>query len=109
MQQKELERRGDLAADAFDLLCIVFAQQARSPIDRARLDIDTLLAMRGLMERYRRPLFGYLCRLLDSTEDAEDLFQETFLRVLRHVARFQTDLRFRPWLYAIATAAAFRW
>lgn len=60
-------------------------------------------ALRTLMDRYQRPLFGYLSRLLGSNEDAEDLFQETFLRVLRHVSRFQTDRRFKPWLYAIAT------
>jgi len=60
-------------------------------------------ALRTLMERYRGPLYGYLQRLLASRDDAEDLFQETFLRVLRHAKRFDRGRRFRPWLYAIAS------
>lgn len=69
----------------------------------ARLQGGDPLGLRLLMERYRGPLYGYLCRMLASNEDAEDLFQETFLRVLRHAARFETGRRFRPWVYAIAT------
>jgi RNA polymerase sigma-70 factor, ECF subfamily len=60
-------------------------------------------ALRELMGRYQRPLYGYLFRLLGSAEDADDLFQETFLRVLKHSARFDSKRRFRPWLYAIAS------
>ena len=63
-------------------------------------------ALRALMDRYRGPLHGYLCRLLGSAPDAEDLFQDTFVRVLRHAARFDGKRTFRPWLYAIATNQA---
>jgi RNA polymerase sigma-70 factor (ECF subfamily) len=59
-------------------------------------------ALRELMTRYQRPLYGFLFRLLRSAEDADDLFQETFMRVLKHAARFDTSRRFRPWLYSIA-------
>ena len=55
------------------------------------------------MERYQGPLYGYLVRMLGSRDDAEDLFQETFLRVLRHAPRFEEGRRFRPWVYAIAS------
>lgn len=60
-------------------------------------------ALRALVERWRDPLSGYLFRLLGSREDAEDLFQEAFLRVLRHATRFDGTKSFRPWLYSIAT------
>jgi RNA polymerase sigma-70 factor (ECF subfamily) len=60
-------------------------------------------ALRTLVERWREPLCGYLYRLLGSREDAEDLFQEAFLRVLRHAGRFDPARAFRPWLYSIAT------
>lgn len=60
-------------------------------------------ALRTLVERWREPLCGYLHRLLGSREDSEDLFQETFLRVLRHASRFDQSRSFRPWLYSIAT------
>jgi len=60
-------------------------------------------ALRQLVERHRGPLYGYLVRMLASREDAEDLFQEAFLRVVRHAERFDEQQRFKPWLYAIAT------
>lgn len=60
-------------------------------------------ALRALVERWRDPLSAYLFRLLGSREDAEDLFQEAFLRVLRHATRFDGTRSFRPWLYSIAT------
>lgn len=68
-----------------------------------RLGEGDASALQTLMERYRGPLHGYLNRLLGSRDDAEDLFQETFLRVLRHATRFDQGRRFRPWLYAIAS------
>ncbi|MCA8925029.1 MAG: sigma-70 family RNA polymerase sigma factor [Planctomycetes bacterium] len=60
-------------------------------------------ALTELMHRYQRPLYGYLVRMLGSREDADDVFQETFLRVVRHAGRFDPSRRFRPWVYAIAS------
>lgn len=59
-------------------------------------------AFRHLIQRYQRPLFNHLVRLLGSKDDAEDAFQETFLRVYRALSRFETGRRFKPWLYTIA-------
>jgi len=60
-------------------------------------------AFAALVRRYEQPLYGYARRLLGSGEDAEDVFQETFLRVHLHLDRFDTGRLFRPWLYQIAT------
>lgn len=43
----------------------------------------------ALVHRYEGPLFNYLRRLLHNTADAEDFFQETFLRVYQHARRFR--------------------
>jgi RNA polymerase sigma-70 factor (ECF subfamily) len=67
-------------------------------------------AMRGdragvaaLAERYHRPLFTYLCRLLDGDKaGAEDLLQDTFMRLLSP-RTYTVGRRVKPWLYAIAT------
>jgi RNA polymerase sigma-70 factor (ECF subfamily) len=59
-----------------------------------------------LVSRYQGPLFGLLYRLTGNAADAEELFQETFVRVLRASARFDPSRRFRPWLYAIAVNLA---
>jgi RNA polymerase sigma-70 factor, ECF subfamily len=59
-------------------------------------------AFRQLVERYETPLFGYLKRALGSRSDAEDAFQDVFLKVYKALGRFDTTRRFRPWLYTIA-------
>ncbi|NDJ61441.1 MAG: RNA polymerase sigma factor [Chloroflexi bacterium] len=64
-------------------------------------------AVDPLVERHYDPLLGYLYRMLDGDRPlAEDLVQETFLRVLRGISGFDSSRRFKPWLYAIATNLA---
>jgi RNA polymerase sigma-70 factor (ECF subfamily) len=59
-------------------------------------------AFNELLERHRRPLFGYLCRMLGSREAAEDTFQEVFLRVINSRHRYRKSAKFSTWLYRIA-------
>lgn len=54
-----------------------------------------------LLERYRAPLYGFLWRRAER-ESADDLFQETWLRVVRARDRFDPRRRFSTWLYQIA-------
>ncbi|MBI3929790.1 MAG: RNA polymerase sigma factor [Armatimonadetes bacterium] len=54
-----------------------------------------------LVRRYERPLFAYACRVLRDRERAQDVFQETFVRVFRRRETFREGARFRPWLYQI--------
>jgi RNA polymerase sigma-70 factor (ECF subfamily) len=58
-------------------------------------------ALRELLRRYERPLAGYL-RRQTRDRDAEDLFQEVWLRVVRSARSFDRNARFKPWLYRIA-------
>ena len=60
-------------------------------------------AFEALVNRYEKRLFNYIRRMVSSAADAEDLFQETFLRVYRHLDRFRTSGSFRAWVYRIAT------
>lgn len=60
-------------------------------------------ALAVLVRRYEQPLFNYACKMLGNRSDAEDVFQETFLRVHLHCRRFWGQAPFRPWLYRIAT------
>ena len=59
-----------------------------------------------LLRRYQGPLFGYLMRMARNQEIAEDLFQETFLRVHEKAHTFRAGARFKSWLYTIATRIA---
>jgi len=58
-------------------------------------------AARELLERYRRPLYSLLFSLTRDYHDAEDAFQETFLRAVRAGSTYDSSRKFRPWLYAI--------
>jgi len=63
-------------------------------------------AMTHLVERYRRPLFGFLRRWCGDAHLAEDLFQETFLKLVRSRNRFDPERRFKPYVYRVALNAA---
>jgi RNA polymerase sigma-70 factor (ECF subfamily) len=59
-----------------------------------------------LMERYRQELFNFLIRFLNSRSAAEDVFQETFMQVHLSSDSFDTERRFKPWLFTIAANKA---
>lgn len=80
--------------------------------DMAELAAGNDQALGRLMDRYSQRLFHYLLRQLGNPEDADDLAQETFLRVYKHRARFDLSENFSTWLYTIATNLVrdrFRW
>jgi RNA polymerase sigma-70 factor (ECF subfamily) len=56
----------------------------------------------ALVVRWERPLFRFVSRLLPGREDARDVCQETFLRVLGKAHRFREGSRFSTWMYQIA-------
>lgn len=58
-------------------------------------------ALRELCLRWERPLYRFLHRVADG-RDTDDLFQETWLRVVRSARRFDATRRFSTWLFQIA-------
>lgn len=68
----------------------------------ARLLRGELAAFDRLYERYERPLYGFLRAQLGDAAEAEDLFHEAFLAVLR-ARGSRTELRsFKAWLFEVA-------
>src|SRR3954466_7083309 len=55
-----------------------------------------------LLRRHRAPLFTFLLRMLGDRQKAEDLAQETFLRIVKGAAAWTQRARFQTWLYTIA-------
>jgi RNA polymerase sigma-70 factor (ECF subfamily) len=55
-----------------------------------------------LVRRYHGLVFSLCLRLLGQRQDAEDATQETFSRVLRSLAQWDSTRRFEPWLLTIA-------
>jgi RNA polymerase sigma-70 factor (ECF subfamily) len=59
-------------------------------------------AMLALVDRFRGQVYGLCLRMLGQREDAEDAAQETFVRVLKNLHRWDPGRDFEPWLLAIA-------
>jgi len=59
-----------------------------------------------LVQKYRRPLVGFMYRMARNTAVAEDLAQEVFLRVYRSRQTYEPSAKFTTWLYRIATNLA---
>jgi RNA polymerase sigma-70 factor (ECF subfamily) len=68
----------------------------------ARLASGEDRALNELMERHAPSVFRFLCGMLGNEDDANDLAQETFVRVYRARDRFHPEQRFSAWLFTIA-------
>lgn len=59
-------------------------------------------AYRELVDRLEKPLINFLYRFVGERQAAEDLFQETFVRVIRRLADFRPEATLTTWIYTIA-------
>ncbi len=59
-------------------------------------------AFAALVDAYKGPIFRLAFRMTGSAQDADDLTQETFLRVFQSLGRFRAGERFFPWLYTVS-------
>jgi RNA polymerase sigma factor (sigma-70 family) len=61
---------------------------------------------RLLMSRYQEPLYRHVRRMVYDHDDANDVIQNTFIKVFRNVERFEGKSKLFTWLYRIATNEA---
>ena len=76
--------------DVSDQQVVVFAQEGRED------------AYRELIKRYERPVYSLIYRMVRDNETAEDLAQETFIKVLNNIDRYRPEFKFSSWLFKIA-------
>ena len=77
-------------------------------------DVDVMLRLKTgdesafayLVQKYRRPMVGFMYRMCHNPSTAEELAQEVFLRVYRSRASYEPSAKFSTWLYRIATNLA---
>ena len=82
--------------------------------DAAVSDVDVMLRVKTgdesafayLVQKYRRPMIGFMYRLCHNPSTAEELAQEVFLRVYRSRTSYEPSAKFTTWLYRIATNLA---
>jgi RNA polymerase sigma-70 factor (ECF subfamily) len=60
-----------------------------------------------LVERYVSPIYKFSYRYVRNGPDAEDIAQETFLRVWKNLKKFDQSKNFKTWIFAIAKNASF--
>ena len=63
---------------------------------------------RLLVEKFKNPMYWHIRRMVVSHEDAEDVLQETFIKVFRYLDDFRYECSFSTWLYRIATNECIR-
>ena len=89
--------------------------QPLSPVSNVEPSDDALFeryrkgdaaAFEQLLARHQSALFGFLVRMAGSRALAEDLFQETWLRVVREARRYRPEQKFSRWLFTIANRLA---
>ncbi len=61
---------------------------------------------RSLMKQYGQKLYWHIRRIVIGHDDAEDVLQETCIKVLDHIGSFKGDAPLLTWLYRIATNEA---
>ena len=76
-----------------------------SEVVQASLDGDSR-AFDELVHRYDQRLLNFVYRTIGDRERAQDLIQETFVRVYRHLHRFDQSKKFSTWIYTIASNLA---
>ena len=73
---------------------VALAQQGRDP------------AFRELVRRYERPVFSLIFRMVRDRELAEDLAQDTFVKILNNIDRYRPEFKLSSWLFKIANNVA---
>ncbi|PKL93807.1 MAG: RNA polymerase subunit sigma-24 [Gemmatimonadetes bacterium HGW-Gemmatimonadetes-1] len=63
-------------------------------------------AYRELIRRYQRPVFSLIYRMVRDRELAEDLAQETFVKVLNAIESYRPEYKFSSWIFKIANNAS---
>jgi RNA polymerase sigma-70 factor (ECF subfamily) len=68
----------------------------------ARLKAGDVAAFEAIYETFRPRLFGFLARLSRRRDVAEDLLEETWLRLVARASELTDDTRLGPWLFTVA-------
>jgi len=66
-------------------------------------------AYRELVERIEKPLINFILRFVGEQHVAEDLFQETFVRVVKTLGEFRPEASLSTWIHTIARNLSLDW
>lgn len=83
-------------------MAVTFGTPVSFDTELTRLRSGDLEALTALVERYQNRLYRYLLRLVKQPGTAEDLFQQTWLRVTERISSYSPERSFEPWLFSLA-------
>lgn len=64
------------------------------------------LAFRNLMKRYKKRLYWHIRKIVLSHDDADDVLQNTFIKVFKNIHSFKENSKLYSWMFRIATNEA---
>ncbi len=64
------------------------------------------MAFQKLLRDYQRPLYSHIRNIVLNHDDADDVLQNTFVKVFQHLKSFKGDSKLFSWMYRIATNEA---
>lgn len=64
------------------------------------------IAFRELMGLYKKPLYWHIRKIVYSHDDADDVLQNTFIKVFKNIHSFNEESKLYSWMYRIATNEA---
>ena len=68
-----------------------------------KLDNSKELAFKTLVKRYKEKLYWHIRKIVISHNDADDVLQNTFIKIFRNIDKFKGDSKLYTWMYRIAT------
>jgi len=76
-----------------------FIEQLKNPLTQEK-------AFRSLMSQYKERLYWHIRKIVISHDDADDVLQNTFIKVYRNINNFKAESKLFSWMYRIATNEA---
>ena len=72
-------------------------------IDRLKNNKTQNASFEILINKYKEPLYWHIRKLVLNHDDADDILQDTFIKVLRGISKFKGNSKLYTWIYRIAT------
>ena len=72
-------------------------------LSQLKLDNSKELAFMTLVKRYKEKLYWHIRKIVISQDDADDVLQNTFIKIFRNIDKFKGDSKLYTWMYRIAT------
>ena len=72
-------------------------------LTQLKLDNSKELAFKTLVKRYKESLYWHIRKIVITHDDADDVLQNTFIKIFRNIDKFKGDSKLYTWMYRIAT------